>query len=251
LAGNDTLWGNAGDDLLSGGMGDDRLYGSAGNDQLDGGGTRPLPWLQGLPVDYDQALYDDLNSPIALNLSTLQVTGSASGTDVLVNIEELRGTGGADSVTGSLNALPLASAAYQASLNWLGMGGNDTVTQARSTYSYWVDGIFANYIWSNAPLTVTASNQTKTYGNAFTFLGTEFTTAGLVNADTVTSATLASAGAPAVPGTWTQPIAQGVCLLLVAVTFVAVDARARSEGGHALRLHQSTKTVSPVSSFNL
>jgi len=162
LAGNDTLLGQAGDDVVYGGPGDDRLYGGPGNDTLDGGGTRPLPWLQGLPVDYDQALYDDLNSPIALNLSTLQVTGSASGTDVLVNIEELRGTGGADSVTGSLNALPLASAAYQASLNWLGMGGNDTVTQARSTYSYWVDGIFANYIWSNAPLTVSANGSVVT-----------------------------------------------------------------------------------------
>jgi Ca2+-binding RTX toxin-like protein len=175
LGGNDTLWGQAGDDLLSGGLGDDRLYGGAGNDQLDGGGTRPLPWMQGLPGDYDQALYDDLSAPIALNLSTLQVTGSASGTDVLLNIEALRGTGGADSVTGSLNALPLplAAAGYQASLSWLGMGGSDTVTQARSTYNYWVDGIFASYIWSNAPLTVTANGAVVTV--SYTASATGFT----------------------------------------------------------------------------
>ena len=128
LGGNDTMLGQAGDDLLSGGWGDDRLYGGAGNDRLDGGGTRPLPWLQGLPVDYDQALFDNLSAPIALNLSTLQVTGTASGTDVLVNIEAIRGTGGADSVTGSLNALPPTNAAFQASLSWLGMGGSDSVT---------------------------------------------------------------------------------------------------------------------------
>ena len=46
-------------------------------------------------------------------------------------------------------------------------------------------------------LTITAAEQSKTYGDAFTFLGTEFTPDGLVNADTVTSVTLNSDGAPA------------------------------------------------------
>jgi hypothetical protein len=46
-------------------------------------------------------------------------------------------------------------------------------------------------------LTVAANNRSKTYGDAVTFAGTEFTTAGLVNSDTVTSVTLTSAGAPA------------------------------------------------------
>jgi hypothetical protein len=49
-----------------------------------------------------------------------------------------------------------------------------------------------------APLTVTANSRAKTYGQTVTFAGTEFNTAGLVNGDTVTSATLASAGAPPV-----------------------------------------------------
>jgi len=46
-----------------------------------------------------------------------------------------------------------------------------------------------------ANLTVTANDQTKTFGATFTFAGTEFITAGLVGGDTVTSATLASTGA--------------------------------------------------------
>jgi len=46
-------------------------------------------------------------------------------------------------------------------------------------------------------LTITASGRTKTYGTAVTFAGTEFTVAGLVNADTVTSVTLTSDGAAA------------------------------------------------------
>jgi hypothetical protein len=45
-----------------------------------------------------------------------------------------------------------------------------------------------------APLGVTATNQSKTYGQTFGFAGTEFVVSGLVNGDTVTSASLASAG---------------------------------------------------------
>src|SRR5439155_14486672 len=48
-----------------------------------------------------------------------------------------------------------------------------------------------------AALTVTATNRTKTYGQTVTFAGTEFTSAGLVNGDTVTSATLTSSGVAA------------------------------------------------------
>ncbi len=46
-----------------------------------------------------------------------------------------------------------------------------------------------------APLTVTASNLVKTYGQTVTFAGTEFSTSGLVNGDTATSATISSPGA--------------------------------------------------------
>ncbi len=46
-------------------------------------------------------------------------------------------------------------------------------------------------------LTVTADNQSKTYGDSFTFDGTEFTTSGLVSSDAVSSATITSAGAAA------------------------------------------------------
>ena len=45
--------------------------------------------------------------------------------------------------------------------------------------------------------TVTANAKSKTYGDTVTFAGTEFTSSGLVNSDTVTSVTLTSAGAAA------------------------------------------------------
>jgi hypothetical protein len=47
-----------------------------------------------------------------------------------------------------------------------------------------------------APLTITASNQTKSYGQALALGTTAFASTGLLNSDTVTAATLTSAGAP-------------------------------------------------------
>ncbi|HRQ87362.1 MAG TPA: MBG domain-containing protein, partial [Bacteroidia bacterium] len=44
-------------------------------------------------------------------------------------------------------------------------------------------------------LTITADNQTKTYGDTFTFAGTEFGSSGLQNGETIGSVTLTSAGA--------------------------------------------------------
>jgi hypothetical protein len=48
---------------------------------------------------------------------------------------------------------------------------------------------------TKATITITADAQTKVYGEAKTFAGTEFTTVGLLGSDTVTSVTLISAGA--------------------------------------------------------
>ncbi|MEP7137144.1 MAG: MBG domain-containing protein, partial [Chloroflexota bacterium] len=55
-------------------------------------------------------------------------------------------------------------------------------------------------------LTITADNQGKTYGFNLTFTGTEFTDSGLINADTITSVTLISAGAPAAAVNGSYPI---------------------------------------------
>jgi hypothetical protein len=57
-----------------------------------------------------------------------------------------------------------------------------------------------------APLTITANSTSKTYGQAVTFAGTEFTTDGLVNGDTVTGVALTSAGAAVAAGVGSYPI---------------------------------------------
>src|SRR5690606_35882318 len=73
-------------------------------------------------------------------------------------------------------------------------------------------------------LTITASDQSKTYGNAFTFSGTEFTSQGLVNGDAVTSVTLTSAGAAATADVGTYDIiasaAQGPKLSNYTISYV-------------------------------
>jgi len=48
-----------------------------------------------------------------------------------------------------------------------------------------------------APLTITANNDSKTYGTLKTFSSTAFTESGLVNGDTITGVTETSTGAPA------------------------------------------------------
>ena len=46
-----------------------------------------------------------------------------------------------------------------------------------------------------AALAITANNASKTYGQTFTFAGTEFTSLGLQNGETIGSVTLTSPGA--------------------------------------------------------
>jgi hypothetical protein len=53
----------------------------------------------------------------------------------------------------------------------------------------------ASFDITPAPLTITADDRIKTYGQTVVFAGTEFTSSGLLNADTVTSVTLTSPGA--------------------------------------------------------
>jgi hypothetical protein len=66
-----------------------------------------------------------------------------------------------------------------------------------STGNYNITYAAGDIIVGKADLTVTADNRTKTYGTAVTFAGTEFTSAGLKNSETIGSVTLTSAGSSA------------------------------------------------------
>ena len=79
----------------------------------------------------------------------------------------------------------------------LNAGSNQTLSVTfkptdTNSYSSVTNTVSINVL--KVPLTITASNTNKVYGQTVTFAGTEFTGSGLVNSDTVTSVTLNSAG---------------------------------------------------------
>ncbi len=88
-----------------------------------------------------------------------------------------------------------------------------------------------------APLTVTASDATKTYGQTTSFSGAEFTANGLQNGETIGSVTLTSAGAAATAGVAGGPYA-----------IVAANAAgaAFDPANYAIRYVNGALTVSPA-----
>ena len=98
---------------------------------------------------------------------------------------------GADNVTVASGSGTLASATVGSraitSLGTLTLGGT-------SASNYTLTGATGSVTIGNAPLSITAKDQTKCYGIALTIPGTEFTQVGLLNSDAVTSVTLSSPG---------------------------------------------------------
>jgi hypothetical protein len=103
-----------------------------------------------------------------------------------------------------------------------------------------------------APLTITANNQTKTYGQTLTFAGTEFSAIGLVNGDTVTSVTLASVGAaatvPASPYTIVASAAAGTGLANYAIAY-ANGALTVTPAALTITANNETKTYGRTLTF--
>jgi len=89
-SGNNVLSGLGGDDVLQGGGGNDTLIGGDGDDNMNGG------------TGSDTASYANATGPVHVSLAvtTYQDTGNA-GTDKLVGIENLVGSGFDDTLTGS------------------------------------------------------------------------------------------------------------------------------------------------------
>ncbi|MBY5999731.1 MULTISPECIES: peroxidase family protein [Alphaproteobacteria] len=88
--GNDLLEGNGGNDRLFGEEGDDLLNGGAGDDHIDGG------------AGIDTASYSDAAAGVTVTLaSNEQQNTSGSGNDTLIGIENLVGSGFADTLSGN------------------------------------------------------------------------------------------------------------------------------------------------------
>jgi hypothetical protein len=99
-----------------------------------------------------------------------------------------------DGTAGTLSGTPTVTGAYTFTVTATDSAG---FTGSQS-YTLTID---------KAALTITVNSTSKTYGQTLTFAGTEFTTSGLVNGDTVSSVTLTSAGAAANAGVAGSPYA--------------------------------------------
>ncbi len=108
-----TLFGNEGDDILNGGGGNDYLSGGAGADTLVGGPG--IDTLDGGAItdringtDFNLASYASSTAGVTVNLGAGAGVGNGSasdgfgGTDTLININLIRGSDFADSITGSV-----------------------------------------------------------------------------------------------------------------------------------------------------
>ncbi|MFC3182654.1 beta strand repeat-containing protein [Cypionkella sinensis] len=114
-SGNDTVTAAAGtiNDTLTGLAGNDTLIGLGGADLLDGGtGT-------------DTASYASSSAGVNANLTTLTGTGGDAQGDTYISIENLIGSGQADTLTGDTGANVLSGGAGNDSL--YGGAGNDTL----------------------------------------------------------------------------------------------------------------------------
>lgn len=89
--GDDILYGEAGDDMQAGDAGNDIIYGSAGNDIIDGGSGN------------DTVNYSGSTAAVIVNLATRTLSGGDAAGDTITGIENLIGSGYADTLTGDSN----------------------------------------------------------------------------------------------------------------------------------------------------
>jgi Ca2+-binding RTX toxin-like protein len=110
--GNDTFVGGGGRDFMRGGTGNDRLDGTAGS------GT----FADMSSGDSDTAGYNDsgITQGVVVNLNTGTATDGFGNTDTLIDIERVRGTSFADTITGS-NTANLRNERFE------GLGGSDSI----------------------------------------------------------------------------------------------------------------------------
>ncbi len=146
MGGNDNLIGGSQKDRLLGGDGDDSLVGGGGDDWLDGGdGIDILDGGDG----HDIADYSARGSGVTIDLREFGTQDIGSGEmETLVNVEEIRGTDFADTLTGNSADNVLRGGdgddrltAFGGFDQLFGGDGNDTLeTVAGSTVNGFFDG---------------------------------------------------------------------------------------------------------------
>src|SRR5262245_18618816 len=144
LGGNDTLFGLGGADTLFGGTGNDNLFGGTegddlrgetGNDILDGNyGDDKLEGGEGFDQLFggdgiDTAVYASSAAGVTVNLTTGRGSGGEAEGDTLFSIENLKGSGHADTLIGN-----------DLDNNIVGNGGADHLEGGLGNDTYFVFG---------------------------------------------------------------------------------------------------------------
>jgi len=125
--GDDTIHGGADDDNLRGGDGNDSILGGDGRDDLTGGAGDDT--LDGGSGGRDEARYVNATSGVAANLAAGTASDGEGGTDVLFNIEEIRGGNFNDTITGAQG--------YDTYLR--GQGGDDVIVGVNTDNNFNTD----------------------------------------------------------------------------------------------------------------
>ena len=216
--------------LAAAGVGGAALTGSFTNLKYNGSATTPTNTGQyAVTANYvpqDVANYNSLTAASAgtftINKAAASVTPAAASKTYGTADPALTGT-----LTGFLAADNVV-ATYSRTAGETVAGGpytiSATLAPAGVLGNYDITYNTASFTINKATVTITAKTIKKTLGQALTFQGTEFTTAGIVMGDTVTSVTLTSTGAAATANVGSYPIvpsaAQGAGLDNYNVSYV-------------------------------
>ena len=171
-------------------------------------GTHTDPWTFTDPTGNYQAdagTVDSDISPAPLAITADDRTKTYGQTVVFAGTEfTSSGLLGTDSVTSV--ALTSAGAVATATVGGSPYPITPSAAVGVGLANYTISYVDGELDVTPAPLTITADDQAKPFGITFVFAGTEFTSVGLVNGDTVDSATLGSAGAAAAAAPGNYPI---------------------------------------------
>jgi Ca2+-binding RTX toxin-like protein len=149
--GDDTIFGEEGDDLLAGDEGNDYINGGAGNDLIVGGSKAGTDVYDG-GAGSDTIVFNSSVFAVTVNLSSgvaSSIDGSntgLTGTDFLINIENIIGSNLGDELTGNEKSNRIESGngndliyASVGSDELIGGAGIDTVVFAESQSSYTIN----------------------------------------------------------------------------------------------------------------
>ena len=146
--GNDWLTGKGGDDVLGGGVGNDNLVGGAGADAMDGG------------AGYDRLWCSGSEAAVAVDLSAGTASGGDAEGDTVEYVEEIVGSGHADTLWGGDGN------------DWLvGQGGDDVLDGlvAGAGADRMDGGVGHDWLWhagSDAGVNVSLATGTGSGGHA-------------------------------------------------------------------------------------